>query len=663
MEFQKKPHMKYKYRFFSSLFLIGGTATLSAQTTTFSYTGAVQTYVVPACVSQITVDASGAQGGGPFGGMGGESVATMPVTPGSTLYIFVGGCPVIRPGAGSGGFNGGGQIIAMPCGGGTYDGWGGGGASDVRTTMNITDRIIVAGGGGGTGYSNGVGGNGGGTTGSDGGASWISGTQGFGATQSAGGAGGLYTGNGQSAPSGTLGVGGDAGPVSTYCTGGGGGGGYYGGGGGYVSAGAGGSSYIAFPGSINTSTTAGIRSGNGVVLITPVTSTPAPGAIIGSNPVCAYSSANYSISNVAGATSYTWSVSSGIINSGQGTTSINITPSVTTTISVTATFPCGTSTPSTYTLTVTPSPNVGVNVLPSATVCAGTSVTLNGTNAIIYTWSGGITNGVPFVPSSTTTYTVSGTDGVCSRTTTQTITVNPLPTVTAGSTASAICAGGSVTLTGGGATSYTWDNSVMDGVSFIPASTTTYMVTGTDANTCSNTATLTVTVNPLPAVTASATSTVVCLDDIPVSLTGTPVNGTWTGPGVTGTSFDPMAAGLGTQMLTYSFTDVNTCTNTATVSIDVNVCTGVDQTTIADGVNIFPNPNSGSFILSVNTTIGDLSIEIIDMQGRVVYSSTETNVQSGFSKQISTGNFANGIYMLRLTTSSDQQIKKISVQK
>ncbi|MEI6766678.1 MAG: glycine-rich protein [Bacteroidota bacterium] len=232
---------------------------------TFNYTGSVQTWTVPTCFNSITVDASGAQGGGSNGGLGGRAIATVPVTGGATLYIYVGEQPTVRPGAGSGGFNGGGQIIAMPCGGGS-DGWGGGGASDVRTSTSLNDRIIVAGGGGGTGYSGGLGGSGGGLTGGNGAASWISGTQGLGGTQTSGGAGGPY--NGQYAGSGSLGQGGDAGPPTTYCTGGGGGGGYYGGGGGYVSAGAGGSSYISYPGSTGTSTTAGYRTGNGVVTIT-----------------------------------------------------------------------------------------------------------------------------------------------------------------------------------------------------------------------------------------------------------------------------------------------------------------------------------------------------------------------------------------------------------
>ena len=91
--------------------------------------------------------------------------------------------------------------------------------------------------------------------------------------------------------------------------------------------------------------------------------------------------------------------------------------------------------------------------------------------------------------------------------------MNALPAVTANTNHAAVCAGGDVTLTGGGLVSgtYTWDHSVANGIAFIPSATTMYTVTGTDANLCVNTATVTVTVNDLPSVTATSTATAVCI--------------------------------------------------------------------------------------------------------------------------------------------------------
>ncbi|MCX6310784.1 MAG: glycine-rich protein [Bacteroidetes bacterium] len=864
-----------------------------AQSLTLNYTGGVQTYTVPPCVTSLTVDVQGAQGGlGALGcggyqglpGLGGRTQATITVTPGDVINIYVGGAgaPDNNTSA-AGGFNGGG-IGMMESNYTYYGGGGGGGASDIRLNGNaLTDRIVVAGGGGGGGSDgctcNGLdGGHGGGLVANPGqpGSICICNPSGQGGTQSAGGVKGDWGCN-CDAQAGVFGQGGNS--NSTSCGGptggGGGGGGYYGGGGGGLGAGGGGSNYtvVSATGVVNT---AGFKSGDGVVIITPNNGIQAPGAITGNATICANASGSYSISSLLGATSYTWTVPAGsTINSGQGTTAINITAGSTAgNITVSATFPCGTSTPTTFALSINSAPTVvanstaaavcagnsvtltgsgastyawsggvtnavafvpvstltytvtgtgatgctntatttvTVNPIPtvvanssSAIVCSGSSVTLTGSGATTYSWSGGVTNAVSFVPVSTLTYTVTGTSGAgCTNTATTTVTVNPIPTVVANTTAAAVCLGNSVTLTGGGAISYIWDNSVTDGVSFAPTATTTYMVTGTDASGCVNTATTTITVNALPIVTINSTaalvclgnsvtltgvgasvyswtnsvmdgvsfvpnstitytvtgtdangcsntatttvtvnsnpivnlgqnitqcggivildagnvgstylwsdasnnqtltvnstgtyfvnvtdgngcigedtttitihvlptvtgtsaSSVVCVDDASVALTGTPIGGVWSGLGVTGSNFSPIGAGVGAQTLIYTFTDLNNCAGTANVNIQVNACTGVTETSLANGVNVFPNPNAGTFTISVNASLGNVKIEMVDMQGRLVYSSLENNVNAGFTKSISLESVSNGIYMLRLTTSSEQQIFKIAVQK
>lgn len=234
-------------------------------TVTFAYTGDYYLWTVPAGIRALNFDVLGAQGG-KTGGLGGEVTGTFSTIP-TSLYVYVGQAG--KQGSLSpGGFNGGGQA-----GSAKGDEGSGGGASDLRTSTLLDDRVVVAGGGGGTGgFTGGVGGVGGGliaTKGRDG-----QGLGGGGGTQLAGGSGGA--GNiGTAGQSGVKGVGGSGG-LGSY-GGGSGGGGYFGGGGGGADndgtgydggGGGGGSSFANLAQTSNVTHSAGVRTGNGSVILT-----------------------------------------------------------------------------------------------------------------------------------------------------------------------------------------------------------------------------------------------------------------------------------------------------------------------------------------------------------------------------------------------------------
>ncbi|MEI6766663.1 MAG: glycine-rich protein [Bacteroidota bacterium] len=249
------------------------------QSQTFTATGSIQNWIVPAGVCSVTIECWGGQGGKngnnqQFGGLGGYATGSHVVNPGDSLFIFVG------QSGDNGGFNGGGSCI------GTYAGGKGGGASDVRIGgKTLNDRIIVAGGGGGAagysggygGWQGGQGGNGGGSNGDPGITNTpygSGGSPGGGGTQTAGGVYGTDGGNSGGCITGTassFGLGGRAGGNTNDCgSGGSGGGGWYGGGGGGFGncgggGGGGGSSYIG--GVTGGSTTSGSQSGDGSVKI------------------------------------------------------------------------------------------------------------------------------------------------------------------------------------------------------------------------------------------------------------------------------------------------------------------------------------------------------------------------------------------------------------
>ena len=198
-------------------------------TVTFTYAGDYYMWPVPADVRSMSLSISGAQGGR-SGGNGTKTLSTFKTVPTGNLYVYVGGQGSSGNGA-AGGYNGGGQA-----GSGHGDEGSGGGATDIRTSTLLTDRIAVAAGGGGTGgWIGGSGGMGSGTTGIAGGNG--QGLGGGGGTPSVGGAGGSSYGAattpGTAGSQGQGGTGGSANtPGSTVAGGGGGGGGYYGGGGG-----------------------------------------------------------------------------------------------------------------------------------------------------------------------------------------------------------------------------------------------------------------------------------------------------------------------------------------------------------------------------------------------------------------------------------------------
>jgi len=195
---------------------------------TFEFSGEPYIWVPPAGATNLSFELLGGQGGRgarSLGGLGGSVSGEFLEMP-EQLLVFVGGAGSRSSGA-EGGFNGGGWA-----GAGLGDEGSGGGATDLRISNSIEDRIAVAGGGGGAGARNwdeaGRGGSGGTLLGAPG--TWGQAGPGGGGSQMAGGQGGVSVGGPPGLP-GEFGRGGK-GASSRFAGGGGGGGGYFGGGGG-----------------------------------------------------------------------------------------------------------------------------------------------------------------------------------------------------------------------------------------------------------------------------------------------------------------------------------------------------------------------------------------------------------------------------------------------
>ncbi len=210
---------------------------------------------------------------------------------------------------------------------------------------------------------------------------------------------------------------------------------------------------------------------------------------------------------------FSWTASTGTPPGPSG--NVTVTPTTTTTYTLLA----GTGACTAQAVaTVSISPTLTITISPSSpSVCLGSGTTLTAGGATSYTWAPGFSTGstLSVTPTSNTTYTVIGSNGICVNSATSTVSVITL-TTTVSSSSTYYCFGVSpVSLTGSGATNYTWspatDLSSATGavVTATPSATTIYTVTGNTSG-CLSTATISIMVPVLSTVTATSTNSVIC---------------------------------------------------------------------------------------------------------------------------------------------------------
>ncbi len=337
-----------------------------------------------------------------------------------------------------------------------------------------------------------------------------------------------------------------------------------------------------------TGTTGGCTSALLTVTVN-VTTTPTVAVTPASATVCAGQTTTLTAS---GATTYTWMP--GTLT----TASVAVSPTGTTVYTVTGSNGICNST-KTVAVNVNTTPTVAVS-LTNTTVCSGTPVVVNLTGATTYTWlptGSGSTS--TLTPSSTTVYTVTGSNGSCAGTAkTFTITVNTTPTIAVTPASASVCAGQSTTLTAGGATTYTWMPGTLTtaSISVSPTGTTVYTVTGSNGI-CNSTKTVAVNVNTTPTVAVSLTNTTVCSGTpVVVNLTGATTY-TWlpTGSGSTST-LTPSSTTVYTvtgsngscagTAKTFTIT-INTTPTVAVTPASATICAGQSTTLTAGGATTY----------------------------------------------------------------------------
>lgn len=446
----------------------------------------------------------------------------------------------------------------------------------------------------------------------------------------------------------------------------------------------------------------------------------APNVVIsGNNSMCDNAQ---EVLTASGATTYTW-------DSGATTSTISITPTVTTVYTVTGTDAIGCMAMKEYTMNVLPSPTVQVSGSTVA-VCPGQTVALTASGSgALFIWSDGFigANHTIQAPSATSVYTITNTyTNSCFTQITYTFNVLPGPALAiAGNTV--VCDKALATYTASGANSYVWNNGSTSPInSFIVNTSTTITVVGTATNGCVDSLSKSIVLVQTPTVTisgndticqggtanlvASSTGTVnyswnsgantqsisvtpvgtftysviasngACSDTashevfvslLPVigfeintaplcnngsvfTLTATPSGGVYSGTGVSGNTFDP-TVGVGIYPITYSVNVSSVCAAAETQTIEVMLCTGINEIE-NNSLVVFPNPATDFVTIQSDREVK--SILVYDYSGKLVRMIEITS----FETTIDISDFSKGFYSLTITM-NDRSKKTVKVVK
>lgn len=327
--------------------------------------------------------------------------------------------------------------------------------------------------------------------------------------------------------------------------------------------------------------------------------------INGNQTICEGGSTTLSANTSGGTGPYSYSWTPNVALNSTVDLNVNANPTANQAYSLSATDANGCNVVSSVTVNVNALPTLTISV-SNSTLCAGNSTTLSVSGANTYTWSpGGLGGGIINVtPSSTTIYTVLGTNTLtgCKGTSISEISIVSNPTISAVTNQTAICTGNSATLSATGAISYTWNpgNLIGSDVVVNPTSTTIYTVIGS-SGLCSDEKLVGLTVNLTPSNTAFLSASEICAgSSATVFANGSGANSfTWNPGSINGPSIvvNPSITTTYSLVSTNSLTSCSnlssvtlTVNTTPTVSIDLGL--GAGNSTICSGTTLTITTNA-----------------------------------------------------------------------
>ena len=224
------------------------------------------------------------------------------------------------------------------------------------------------------------------------------------------------------------------------------------------------------------------------------------------------------------------------------------------------------------------------------------------------------------------------------------------------------CGAGSVTLTASGGIHYRWyadtntstplDTTAAYTTPILFATDTFYVANYNDTLESARTMVIAA-VNPIPIVSIDLSSIdTLCTYYGITNLVGeSPIGGIYSGTNVSGNTFDP-SIGIGTYTITYTYTDANSCSNTASDSIIVDICTSINEP-VNNSFSIYPNPTNGQFTILLPTDNG--IITLTDMLGQRILK-TQTTQKTTNLELVN-----NGVYIVYFTTKQGTTARKLIV--
>jgi len=355
---------------------------------------------------------------------------------------------------------------------------------------------------------------------------------------------------------------------------------------------------------------------------------------VGSSPTISITAAppsicigSTSVLTANGSSTYSWST-------GGSTSSITVTPTTTTTYTVTGSSGVGCSGTATVSVTVNPLPTVSIDPSQSS-ICSGTSVILTANSDISGTsfiWSNNISgNNITVIPSTTTTYAVTGTTNQgCTGTASVTINVSQPPIIDYTTTQSH-CGqsdGNIITNVTGGIPPfiYQWSNGAnTSNLNNIPAGN--YNLTITDANGCSSTINITLVEASKPQANFAPKPQITTIDDPIIYFENYSIGASsyqWDfGDGYSSTYFSPTHAYdfPGVYHVVLSVSDQYGCVDTVGANIIIN-----DITNIFLPNAFTPNGNNINELYNIMGTGIDPStfeMRIFDRWGKQLFYTTD----------------------------------------